>query len=113
MSKLDKIRPNKQPRRPHFIQKWAESRNLKPGQLAKHLNVDKGLVSRWYGGASPSESSQAKLAAFFQIPKEALFRDPEDEWILELIRGRTSDEKERIRIMIEAAFPRQSLVAAQ
>ena len=54
---------------------------MRASQLAKKLDIDKSL---------------------------ALFRDPDDEWIFQLIMDRTPEEKERIRATIEAAFPRDT-----
>lgn len=101
-----RIHAGKQPRRPHFIPEWAQKRHLKSqAELAKELDADKSVVSRWYGGASPSEEWQEKLADLFGTTKEGLFRHPDDDWMARFFRKRTADEVERVKQMLEAAFP--------
>jgi hypothetical protein len=46
-----------------------------------------------------------KLAEFFGCSIEALFRDPDEDWIQGVLAGRTQGERARIRAMLEAAFP--------
>lgn len=101
------IHKGKQPRRPHYIQAWAESRNLRPVDLATELGADKGSVSRWYAGASPGIEWQEKLAALFHIEPESLFRHPDDDWWTRFFADRSRDEIERMKATLEAAFPRK------
>lgn len=108
MSNLPQIHKSKQPRRPHYIQAWAEKRDLTQADLTRELGADKSLVSRWYSGTSPSNPWQEKLADFFGCEKESLFRHPDDDWLARFFRGRKADEVERIKATLEAAFPRKS-----
>lgn len=101
------IHKSKQPRRPHHIQAWAESRNLRPVDLATELGADKGLVSRWYSGSSPGVEWQEKLAAFFETEIESLFRHPDDDWMAKFFADRGRDEVERMKQVLEAGFPRR------
>lgn len=109
MPKVERIHKGKQPNRPHHIQDWAELRGFKKqSELAKELGADKSLVSRWYDGTSPAQDWQRKLAAlFFDNPEEteSLFRHPDDDWIARFLRGRSREEVERAKRMLEAAFP--------
>jgi transcriptional regulator with XRE-family HTH domain len=107
MADITKIHPSKQPRRPHFIPDWAEKKGLSQADLAREIEVDKSLVSRWFSGSTPNEESQEKLAAFFEIDREALFRHPDDDWIRRFFEGRARDEIERAKKMLEMAFPRE------
>jgi transcriptional regulator with XRE-family HTH domain len=102
------IHKSKQPRRPHYVRAWAEKRQMRPVDLATELNVDKSLVSRWYQGSTPSEDSLAKLGALFGVEPEALFRDPDEDWLARLLRGRDREELQRIISTIETAFPRKT-----
>ena len=106
MSELIKIHASKQPRRPHYIQEWAELRGLKKIDLAREIGADRGLVSRWYKGGSPGDDWQQKLAAFFGCEPDDLFRDPNEDWLKRFFEGRKKDEIERIKKMIELAFPK-------
>lgn len=108
MSAVTKIHASKQPRRPHYIEAWAERRGLKQIDLAHELHADRGLVSRWYAGACPGADWQERLAAYFGIEPESLFRDPDEDWLRRFFEGRRRDEIERIKLTLETAFPKQA-----
>lgn len=97
---------SKQPRRPHFIEAWADLKGVSQAQLARDLDVDKSLVSRWYAGSSPGMESQKKLAAYFGCEPDALFQHPNADWIRRFLDGRSQDEIDRIRKSLELIFPR-------
>ena len=101
------IHRSKQPRRPHFIQDWAERRGYgTQAELGKALGADKGVVSRWYDGATPGEEWQAKLVALFHCEEpDGIFRHPDDDWLAKFFRDRSADEIDRMKQMLEAAFP--------
>jgi transcriptional regulator with XRE-family HTH domain len=105
MADVIKIHANKQPRRPHYIAEWAAKYGLRQKDLVKELGADKSTVSRWYRGASPSEDWQAKLSALFHCEPESLFRHPDDDWMSRFLKGRSQEEIERMKAMLEAAFP--------
>lgn len=96
----------KQPKRPHHVRDWAESKGLRPVDLANRLGADPGMISRWYTGTTPSSPWQDKLADFFGTTPEMLFRHPGEAWLAEFFAGRTLDEIERMKQMLEAGFPR-------
>lgn len=102
-----RIHTQKQPRRPHFVAEWAAIRGLKQADLARELNADKGLVSRWFNGSTPGLEWQERLAAYFHVEADALFRHPDDDWLTKFFRDRSHDEIERIKQTLEVAFPRQ------
>lgn len=107
---LSRIHKGKQPRRPHFIVEWAAKRGIETqADLAEILGADKSVVSRWYGGTSPSEDWQLKLADLFGCEREGLFRHPDDDWLTRFFRGRSEDEVDRAKKMLEAAFPPEKL----
>jgi hypothetical protein len=109
MARVTQIHRRKQPRRPHFIPEWAERRGFESqADLAKELDAEKSVVSRWYAGASPSEEYQAKLAALFHCDPEAIFRHPDDDWLAKFFKDRSADEVDRMKNMLEAAFPLKS-----
>jgi transcriptional regulator with XRE-family HTH domain len=105
ISPMNSTPKGKQPRRPHFIPEWAESRGLAQGELANLLGADKSVISRWYGGATPGEEWQTKLADLFACDREGLFRQPDEEWLTKFFRDRSADEVQRMKQMLEAAFP--------
>lgn len=103
-----RIHKSKQPRRPHYIQEWAEARGYHTqAELAEQLGADKSLVSRWYSGASPSQEYQERLAGLFECEPESLFRHPDDDWFAKFFRDRSRDELLRIKTTLEAAFPKR------
>lgn len=107
MAKVPKIHSSKQPRRPHFIEEWAERRNLSQADLARELGADKSVVSRWFNGASPGADWQDRLAALFHCEPDALFRHPNDDWIKRFFEGRTAEEIEHIQRSLEIIFPKK------
>jgi transcriptional regulator with XRE-family HTH domain len=107
MHNVIRIHKGKQPNRPHHIEAWAEKRGFaRQADLAEELHADKSLVSRWYGGATPSREYQEKLAAVFHCERESLFRHPDDDWLSRFLQGRPRDEVEKIKQLLELAFPR-------
>ena len=107
MSNVTRIHNMKQGRRPHFISDWCEKRGLSQADLAKKLSADPGLVSRWYKGSTPSAEYQEKMAALFDCEVESLFRHPDDDWMTKFLKGRSSEEVDRVKILLETAFPRR------
>ncbi len=111
MAQIVKIHASKQPRRPHFIKEWAAKRRLSQADLARELDADKSIVSRWFAGATPGVEWQAKLAALFSVEPDSLFRHPDDDWLhalflkrkalKELLVQRTEPELDRIRQVAE------------
>lgn len=105
MSNTVRIHAGKTPVRRHFIREWAAHRHLRQRDIVRELGVDKGLVSRWFGGTLPSEQYLEGLADLFQTTTDSLFRDPGDDWLAKFFRERSDDEKERARRILEEAFP--------
>ena len=81
---------------------------MKPADICEEIGVDKSVVSRWYSGASPTKSYQAKLAALFGCSEESLFRHPDDDWMTRFLSNRRRDEVERIKKALDIMFPRAS-----
>ena len=96
------------PHRLHFIPEWAEKRNLKQAEIVQETGADKGTVSRWFSGNMPQDKYLDALAACLALDDvEALFRHPDDDWMARFLRDRSDEEKERIRAMLLAAFPKK------
>lgn len=112
MSDISHIHRSKQPRRPHFIQQWAELRGLSQADLARELGADKSVVSRWYNGATPGIEWQQKLAELFHCEPASLFRHPDDDWLSKFFKDRSKEEMERMKTMLEAAFPRAKKISS-
>ena len=117
MEKIVQIHYTKQPRRPHYIPDWAKKRGLSQAKIAREIGADKSLITRWYQGSCPKPDYQERLAALFSIEPEDLFRSPEDNWLkrffqerrelFDILQARSPDELDRIKGMIEAAFPQR------
>jgi len=106
--RLVELARQRQPRRPHFIAEWAERRGFETqASLAKQLDADKSVVSRWYDGASPTTEYQEKLAALFGHPgePEIIFRHPDSDWMARFLQDKTEDDMTRIKRILESAFP--------
>jgi len=105
---VTRIHKGKQPRRPHFLKEWMEARgNIKAADLAREINADKSLVSRWLDGSTPGVEYQEKLAAFFHCEPESIFRHPDDDWLTRFFRDRDREEIDRIKSSMEMAFPKK------
>jgi transcriptional regulator with XRE-family HTH domain len=105
MAQLSKIHGNKTPIRLHFIVEWAERRGLRQTDIVNELEVDKGQVSRWFGGQLPQASNLERLAALFEIEPNMLFRHPDEDWLAEFFKSRSEQEQQRAKQMLEIAFP--------
>ncbi len=105
MTKVTKIHPSKQPRRPHFIREWAEKRGLSQADLAREINADKSVVSRWYDGSAPGIEWQEQLAALFDCEPDGIFRHPDEDWISRFLKNRPPEDVERAKAILIAAFP--------
>jgi len=90
----------------HYIVEWAERRGLNQADIGRSLAVDKSTVSRWFKGSVPTARHLRSLTALFCADNPAaLFCHPDDHWLLQFLRGRSPDERERIRAILDAAFP--------
>ena len=107
MAKVTSVHRSKQPRRPHFIAEWAEARNLTQADLSRELEADKSVVSRWFSGTTPGVEWQEKLALLFHCEPESLFRHPDDDWLTRFFQDRPRDEIEKMKQMLELAFPKR------
>ncbi|QIB36930.1 helix-turn-helix transcriptional regulator [Rhizobium oryzihabitans] len=106
MSNITPIHANKTPRRIHFIPEWAEKRGLKQKDIVEELDVDKGLVSKWFNkGVLPKPEYLDKLCILFQLEEVgSLFRDPEDDWLAQFFRDKTEEQKEKAVQMLKLMF---------
>lgn len=90
-----------------------ELRNITRSQMIEDLQgLDKSLLSRWLDEDDPSTPGRdwsRKLGEYFAVPPDHepvdIFADPDVDWLARLLRGRSAEEKARIKAMIEAAFP--------
>lgn len=107
MQNVPSVHKSKQPRRPHYIKEWAEARNLSQSDLSRELGADKSVVSRWFNGTTPGTDWQERLAALFACDPESLFRHPDDDWISRFFKNRSREEVEKMKQMLEIAFPKK------
>lgn len=89
----------------HFINEWAERRNMSQKDIAELLDVDPGTVSRWFAGALPAEMHLPRIAAMLEIDLCDLFREPYNNWLARFFERRNQEEKQRIRTVLKAMFP--------
>lgn len=99
---MTKIHKNKTPHRIHFINEWAEKRNLKQSDIVEELGADKSIISRWFHGSIPSEKYLESLASLMATDIGGLFRHPDDDWLAGFLRNRNARERERLlKILLE------------
>lgn len=109
--KSDNVRilPDRQPRRPNYIREWAERRGLRQTDIVEAMSVEKGLVSKWFNGSTPSLKHQGPLAGVLGLEDpSSLFRHPDEDWMWRFLRGRPANEVEQIKSLLEAGFPRHA-----
>lgn len=107
MAQLHHIHQDKTPQRIHYIPEWAERRGLSQADIVREIAADKATVSRWFSGALPSEKYLAPLAGLFGTELTGLFRHPDDDWMARFLRARSEEERQRIRTILDTAFPRK------
>lgn len=92
----------------HRINEWAEARNMKQADIVRETGIDKATVSRWFRGAIPREEHLKILCELLHLEDPSdLFMHPENDWLARLLKGRSEEEIVRIKVMIEAAFPKK------
>ena len=107
MAQVTRIHAGKTPVRRHYLVEWAERRGVSQADLVRATGADKAAVSRWFNhGVIPSEKHIDNVALALQVEDVAsLFRHPDDDWLSRLFKDRDEEERERLRQMIELAFP--------
>jgi hypothetical protein len=109
-AQLDTIYPNRQPRRPHHIREWMEHRQIESqAELAKAIDADKSLVSRWLDEDKPTTPGadwQRTLNAYFGGDGDPvdIFKHPMDDWFVKFFRDKSQAQIERGKKLLEAAF---------
>jgi len=102
------IHGSKNPNRLHYLADWIERRHLKQADVVRALGVDKATVSRWCSGQMPEQKNLDQLIGFLALedPND-LFRHPDDTWIRRFFVGRSRDEIDHIRRVLEVTFPKR------
>ncbi|MGV0817150.1 helix-turn-helix domain-containing protein [Martelella sp. AMO21009] len=105
MSNPVRIHADKTPKRVHYIVEWAAHRNMRQKDIVRELGVDKGLVSRWWGGTIPKYDYLEALAGLFQLDDiSSLFRHPDDDWITRMFRDRSEEQRQQALDMLKILF---------
>lgn len=121
MKSVARIHQGKTPIRKHYIAEWLEARDMEPMDLLSGLNesdtslpaVDKSQVYRWLKGQMPQDKMLARIAEALEIrdvetrepDPNGIFRHPDHDWLESKFKGRERDEIERIKQMVDLAFP--------
>lgn len=81
---------------------------MKQADIVRETGIDKATVSRWFRGAIPREEHLNILCELFHLADPSdLFMHPDNDWLARLLKGRSEEEVVRIRVMLEAAFPKK------
>lgn len=104
MSNITAIHAGKTPMRIHFINEWAEKRNLSQTDVAREVGADKSLVSRWFNGNVPKNDYLERLAALFDTDIHGLFRHPDEDWLARLLRNKSEQQREQAINMLKLLF---------
>jgi len=75
--------------------------------------IDKSQVYRWLAGQLPHRETQLRIAAALELinpetgepDPERLMTHPAHDWIARKFKDRSMDEFERLKTLVEAAFP--------
>lgn len=122
MAKPAQIHKGKRPFRRHYLREWLDERDMEPMELLDALNeaasmespiIDKSQVYRWLKGALPHPPTQIRIAAALELldpetgepDPQMLMVHPAQVWMALKIRGRSQDDIERMKQMIDLAFP--------
>ena len=106
MPRPSKPIPGNRDLRFHYIPEWAEHRAFRQSDIARELGVDKSSVFRWFEGNLPAEKHLVALADLFNCEITSLFRHPDDDWLSAFFKSRTQEERDRLRALIDIAFPK-------
>lgn len=115
-AKVQKIHGDKLSHRRHYIVEWAERRQKQQVDIVEGLTlagfkVDKSTVSRWFDGTVPREHHLIALAEFLHAgdppDPEALFRHPDEDWLLRLFRQQSEDTRRTIIGLMEDNLKRR------
>jgi len=79
-----------------------------PERSSSFTSVDKSQVYRWIKGQMPNPMMQARIAAALgsEDDPSIILRPPEMDWMSDFFRDRSREELERMKTMLEAAFPK-------
>lgn len=114
-AQLTEIYAKRQARRPHYLAKIMERRDVSRAKLLEDLGVDKSQLSRWLDDDRPSTPSPVwalKLGQYFSSGPDDddlvdIFTDPDLARFQKMTKGRPPDEVDRMLATLEAAFPRK------
>lgn len=107
---VEQIYARRQPRRPHYLGRLMERYGVSRGDLIETLEIDKSQLSRWLDEKRPQTPSPhwaEKLGEYFGQGGDPvdIFADPDMDWMARFLQGRSRDEVDRMKAMLEAAFP--------
>lgn len=122
MSQPTQIRGKGPTFRRHFLAEWLEEREMEPMDLLNELNepsdmetpaIDKSQVYRWLKGQLPQRKTQVRIAAALNLvdpetgdpAPERLMTHPAQDWIAKKVSGLEQSDIERLRQMVDLAFP--------
>jgi len=93
-------------KRRHFIAEWAELRGKRQTDIVRDLGIEKSTVYRWFAeGVIPSEKHLVPLAAYLAVEEPVrLFKHPDDDWLSQMFRDKTDEQREKAVAMLKLFF---------
>jgi hypothetical protein len=93
-------------KRRHFIPEWAELRGKKQADIVRDLDIPKSVVFRWFSeGVIPTEKYLLPLAEYLMVDDViSLFRHPDDDWLAQMFRDKTDEQREKAVAMLKLFF---------
>jgi transcriptional regulator with XRE-family HTH domain len=93
-------------KRRHFIAEWAELRGKRQTDIVRDLGIEKSTVYRWFAeGVIPSEKHLVPLAEYLAVEEPVrLFKHPDDDWLSQMFRDKTDEQREKAVAMLKLFF---------
>lgn len=93
-------------KRRHFIAEWAELRGKRQTDIVRDLGIEKSTVYRWFAdGIIPSEKHLLPLAEYLAVDEPVdLFRDPYQDWLYQMFRDKTDEQRDKAAAMLKLFF---------
>lgn len=94
-----------------YLSEWGEKRRIRQIDLVEITGIDKSLISKWWKKRnSPTKPThiEALAKALNLADPEAIFRHPDEEWILNFFKLATREEILKAQEVLKVMFPERT-----